>query len=140
MGTTLTTTNGGGPVTMTFPASWSFAGPTPAVFPTFTFDYSGFSGQPAVSQQAILIWPTGPASRNILSVIATANFQNGATTLAIPNLTSLSGFFTPAPSGTNVSWIADIFGGTAPEFIFSVNPPANGSISFVENRGSYIQP
>jgi hypothetical protein len=72
--------------------------------------------------------------------MATANFQNGATALTIPDLTPLSGFFTPAPSGTKVSWIADIFGGTAQEFIFSVNPPANGSISFVENRGSYIQP
>lgn len=140
IGTTLTTTNGGGPVTMTLPAPWSFAGPAAAVFPTFTFDYSGFSGQPDVSQQALLIWPTGPTSRNILSVMATANFQNGATTLTIPDLTALSGFFTPAPSGTKVSWIADIFGGTAQEFIFSVNPPPNGSISFVENRGSYIQP
>jgi hypothetical protein len=142
LGTTLTTTNGGGPVTLTLPAPWSFAGPAAAVFPTFTFNYSGFSGQPAISQQALLIWPTGPtpASRNLLSVIATANFQNGATTLTIPDLTALSGFFAPATSGTQVSWLADIFGGTAQEFIFSVNPPANGSISFVENRGSYIQP
>jgi hypothetical protein len=125
---------------MTLPAPWSFAGPTPAVFPTFTFDYSGFSSQPAISQQVLLIWPTGPTSRNIISVMATANFQNGATTLTVPDLTVLSGFFTPAPSGAQVSWIADIFGGTAQEFVFSVNPPANGSISFVENRGSYIQP
>jgi hypothetical protein len=140
IGTTMTTTNGGGPVTMALPAPWSFSGPTAAVFPAFTFDYSGFSGQPAISQQALLIWPTGPTSRNIISVMATANFQNGATTLTIPDLTALSGFFTPAPSGTQVSWIADIFGGTVQEFIFSVNPPANGSISFVESRGSYIQP
>jgi hypothetical protein len=140
IGSTLTTTNGGGPVAMTLPAPWSFAGPAAARFPTFTFDYSGFSGQPAVSQQATLIWPTGTTSRNFLSVIATANFQNGATTLTIPDLTALSGFFTPAPSGTQVGWLADIFGGTAQQFIFSVNPPPNGSISFVENRGSYIQP
>lgn len=139
IGTTLTTTNGGGPLTMTLPAPWSFAGPTAAAFPTFTFDYSGFAGQPAISQQVLLIWPTGPTSRNIISVMATANFQNG-TALAIPDLTALTGFFTSAPSGTQVSWIADMFGGTAQEFIFSVNPPANGSISFVENRGSYIQP
>ena len=140
VGTTLTTTNGGGPVTMTLPAPWSFAGPAPAALPTFTFDYSGFSGQPAVSQQATLIWSTGAASRALLNVMATANFQNGATTLTIPDLTALVGFFPPAPSGTQVGWLADIFGGTVQEFIFSVTPPANGSISFVENRGSYIQP
>lgn len=140
VGSSMTTTNGGGPVTMTLPAPWSFAGPTPAVFPTFTFDYSGFSGQPAVSQQVTLLWQSGPASRALLNVVATANFQNGSTTLTIPNLTDINGFFTAAPSGAQVSWIADIFGGTAQEFIFSVNPPANGSISFVENRGSYTQP
>jgi hypothetical protein len=61
---------------------------------------------------ALLIWPTGTTSRNIISVIATANFQNGATTLTIPDLTALSGFFAPATSGTQVSWFGDIFGGT----------------------------
>jgi hypothetical protein len=139
VGTTLTTTTGGGPLTMTYPALWSFAGPTPAKLPTFTFDYSGFSGQPAVSQQVLLTWPVG-TSRNLLQVMATANFQNGANTLTIPDLTALAGFFPPAASGAQVGWIADIFGGTTQQFIFSVNPPANGSLSFVENRGSYLQP
>ncbi len=137
--TTLTTTSGGGPLTMTLPALWSYAGPTPAKLPTFTFDYSGFSGQPAVSQQVLLTWPVG-TSRNLLQVMATANFQNGANTLTIPDLSALTGFFPPAASGTQVSWLADIFGGTTQQFIFSVNPPANGSLSMVENRGSYIQP
>jgi hypothetical protein len=139
VGTTLTTTSGGGPLTMTLPAPWSYAGPTPAKFPTFTFDYSSFSAQPAVSQQVLLTWPVG-TSRNLMQVMATANFQSGAKTLTVPDLSALNGFFPPAASGAQVSWIADIFGGTMHQFIFSVNPPANGSFSFVENRGSYIQP
>ncbi|HEV3315972.1 MAG TPA: hypothetical protein VG488_03340 [Candidatus Angelobacter sp.] len=140
IGTSVTTTSGGGPVTIALPAPWSFAGPTPAAFPTFTFNYSGFSGLPAASQQTTLIWPVGPKNRIVLTVTATANFQNGATTLTIPDLTSLTGFFGPAPSGAKVSWIADIMGGTTQEFIFQVNPPPNGSLSFVENRGDYIEP
>jgi hypothetical protein len=139
VGTSLTTTSGGGPLTMTFPAPWSFAGPTPARLPAFTFDYSGFSGQPAVSQQVLLTWPVG-ASRDLLQVMTTANFQNGVTTLTVPDLSALAGFFPPAASGAQVSWVADIFGGTTQQFGFSVNLPANGSLSFVENRGSYIQP
>jgi hypothetical protein len=140
IGMTQTTTNGGGPVTLRLPAPWSYSGPVPAAFPTFTFNYSGFSGLPAVSQQVLIIWPTGPTSRNLIMVTATANFQNGATTLTLPDLTSLPGFFAPAPSNTQISWIADIFGGTTQEYIFSINPPSNGSVAFVENRGSYIQP
>lgn len=139
IGISLTTTSGGGPLTITYPALWSYAGPTPAKLPTFTFDYSSFSGQPAVSQQVTLTWPAG-ASRDLLQVMATGNFQNGANTLTIPDLSAVTGFFTPAASGAQVGWIADIFGGTTQQFIFSVNPPANGSVSFVENRGSYIQP
>lgn len=137
--TFLTTTSGGGPLTMTFPAPWSYAGPTPAKLPTFTFDYSGFSGQPAVSQQVLLSWPGSP-NRNLLQVMATANFQNGAQTLTVPDLSAVNGFFPLAASGAQVGWVADIFGGTTQQFIFSLNPPANGSVSFVETRGTYIQP
>ncbi len=141
IGTSQTTTQGGGPVTLALPAPWSFAGPTPAAFPTFTFNYAGFSGLPAVSQQATLTWFTTPKSFfSSITVSATANFQNGATTLTIPDLTSLVGFLSPASSGTTVSWTADIFGGTTQQFIFSVNPPPNGSVSFAQNRGDYVEP
>jgi hypothetical protein len=140
MGVTQTTTAGGGPVSMAFPAPWTFSGPAPATFPTFTFNYSGFSGLPAVSQRAIISWSTAPTNRNLLMVTATQSFQNGATTLSIPDLTSLNGFFAPAASGARVSWSAEIFGGTVQEHVFSVNPPPNASISFVETRGTYIQP
>jgi hypothetical protein len=140
MGVTQTTTAGGGPVSMALPAPWTFSGPAPAAFPTFTFNYSGFSGLPAVSQRAIISWSTAPTNRNLLTVTATQSFQNGATTLSIPDLTSLNGFFAPAASGARVSWSAEIFGGTVQEHVFSVNPPPNASISFVETRGTYIQP
>lgn len=140
VGTTQTTTSGGGPVTLTLPALWTYSGPTASALPTFTFNYSGFSGLPAVSYTAFLSWSTGTTSRNIINATATANFQNGATTVTIPDLTSLNGFFAPAPSGTVVSWIAEIDGGTAQQFIFAVNPPSNGSVSFVQNRGSYTEP
>ena len=35
----------GGPVSFTFPAAWSYAGPTPAALPSFAMDYTGFSGK-----------------------------------------------------------------------------------------------
>ncbi|HXB20624.1 MAG TPA: hypothetical protein VNV88_04535 [Candidatus Solibacter sp.] len=139
------TTSSSGPVTMALPAPWSYSGPVPDAFPTFTFNYSGFSGLPAVGQQAAIQWALKPTKQRFLIVMATANFQAGATTLTIPNLTSLSGFFAPPPSGTPISWLANIFGATSQEFIFqasmfSANPPASGSLSFVQNTGSYIQP
>lgn len=138
-----TTTSGGGPVALTFPAAWAFSGPAPSALPTFNFNYAGFSGMQVLAYQATIIWtPGGAALRNLLSVTATAKFQNGSTSLTVPDLSSLAGFFAPISSGSQVSWIADIDGGTAQQLPtpFFVNTPPNGTSAFVQNTGTYTAP
>jgi hypothetical protein len=138
VGITQYTTTPGNPVTLALPASWSFAGPSAATLPTFTFSYSGFSSLAAVAQQGEIEWATTATTLNTITAIATANFQGSATTVAIPDLSTVSGFIAPAASGTNIFWVADVFGGTAQEFSFT--PSNNSSLSFVQNRGTYTQP
>jgi hypothetical protein len=140
VGITQTTTSGGGPGSIALPAPWLFSGPTPAALPTFTFNYSGFAGLPATADQALIAWNTGPFTTNSITVTATASFQNGATTITMPNLSALPGFFGAPPSGTTINWAGDITGGTVQDFTFFPNPPANGSSSFAQNRGTYIEP
>jgi len=140
VGITTTTTSGGGAFSLTLPTPWTFAGPAPAKFPTFTFIYPGFVGLTAVAEQGSIHWATSATTSNQITVLATANFQGIATTIAIPDLTSLAGFLTPAATGTTINWVADIFGGTNQEFTFVPNPPPNSSVQFVQNRGTFMQP
>jgi len=140
VGITATTTSGGGSFSLALPTPWTFAGPAAAKFPTFTFIYSGFTGQPAVADQASISWTPTATTTNEITVLATANFLGSATTITVPDLTSLSGFLTPAATGTTINWVADIFGGTVPEFTFFPNPPANATLQFVQNRSSFMQP
>jgi hypothetical protein len=136
-----TTTSGGGSFSAALPQPWSFSGPAPATFPTFTFNYAGFNGLAGMSQQAFIEWSTAPGSFSSIGTVATASFQSGAATLSIPNLTSIPGFLPPAISGTTVSWTADISGGPGPSLAFRLSvQPANGSISLVQNRGNYTEP
>jgi hypothetical protein len=138
VGITKTTTTGGGTATIPLPAPWSFAGPTAAAFPTF--NYSGFSGLAAISDQAEIEWAPTATTLNTIQITATSSFLNGTNTLAIPDLTALSGFIATAPHGQNIFWVADINGGTAHVFTFFPNPPANATISFVQNRGTFTEP
>jgi len=140
VGITTTTTSGGGAFSLSLPTPWIFAGPAPAKFPTFTFVYSGFTGQPAIADQGSIHWSTGASTSNQITVLATANFQAGATTITISDLTLLAGFLTPAATGTTINWVAHIFGGTNQEFTFVPNPPPNSSVQFVQNRGTFMQP
>jgi hypothetical protein len=140
VGITQSTTTGGGPASIALPVPWSFAGPAAAKFPTFTFNYTGFNGLAAVAQQAEIEWAPTATTLTTITVTATTNFQNGTNTITIPDLTTLSGFFAPAATGTSITWVGDIFGGTAQEFTFFPNIPANGTVSFVQNRGSFTQP
>lgn len=135
-----TTTSGGGAFTISLPAAWTFAGPTAAQLPTFTFAYTGFSGQAAVADQAQIQWQTSATSSNVIAVTATANFQSGSTTITIPDFSAVSGFFGAAASGTTIFWAADIFGGSAQNFASFPNSPANGTLMFVQNTGSFVQP
>src|SRR5262249_27246193 len=83
------TNNGGGAFTLALPAPWTnFTAPTAAKLPSFSFTYSGFSGAAAVADQGIIAWATSATTSNEIRVLATANFQGGATTLTIPDLTS----------------------------------------------------
>jgi hypothetical protein len=98
----------GGPVSISFPTQWSYAGPVPSALPSFNIDYSGFSGTAGmVLDYASLNWSTTgvtPTSFYTFNVVATANYQKGATTLTIPDLSGLGGFLATPPSGTTISW------------------------------------
>jgi hypothetical protein len=136
-----TTTSGGGPLTINLPQPWSFSGPMPAALPTFNFNYTGFNGLAGGYQQAALTWFTSSSNASGIGMIATNSYQSGATTLTIPNLTSIPGFLPPPVSGASVSWAAGISGGSGPSLAFSFGQqPANGSISLVQNKGTYVEP
>lgn len=139
-GITTTTTSGGGAFTLSLPTPWTFSGPTPAKLPTFTLVYTGFTGQAAVSDQALIQWQTGATTSNEITVTATANFQGASTTITIPDLSAVSGFFGPAPTGTTINWAAAIHGGSTQSFTFFPNPPPNGTLMFVQKLGSFVQP
>jgi hypothetical protein len=96
----------GGPVSFTLPAPWSYAGPTPAALPTFDFDYTGFAGESGVSEVAGIGWSVGADSENFLTVTASTNYQNGATTLALPDLSGITGFLANPKSGSQAGWSA----------------------------------
>jgi hypothetical protein len=125
------------PVTLAFPSPWTPQAPTPAVFPTLTFDYTGFSGQAAVADAASISWSQGSTFFGF-EVVATANFQNGATAVTLPDLTSLPGFFPMAPTGTTVTWAAITSGGTVQFFASPLAFPQ--TVSTVSGGGTYTQP
>ena len=138
VGITQYTTTPSNPATIALPAPWSYAGPSAATLPTFTFSYSGFSSLAAVAQSGEIEWAPTATTLNTITTIATANFQGSATTVAIPDLSSVTGFIAPAASGATIYWVADVFGGTTQEFSFT--PSNNSSLSFVQNRGTYAEP
>jgi hypothetical protein len=127
--------SGGGPQTFTFPAPWSYTGPTAAALPTFNFDYAGFSGATDVTRVANIAWPQGTLPFSLIGVTASANYQNGATAISIPDLSGLNGFTAPAPSGTTIHWDARIAQG------LSVDSFVSGTtVSSVQNSGTYTEP
>lgn len=135
---TLQTMTNASNVTMTLPAPWTFSGPTPAKLPTFTFNYSGFAGQPAIGDFAQVGWIAGSTS-NSIDVFATANFLNGANTITFPDLSAIPGFLGPAASGTTIVWFANISGGTVQRLGTGPTQP-NESLQIVSNGGNYTQP
>ncbi len=133
-------TNSGGPVSFTFLAPWSYAGPTAAALPSFTTNYPGFSGQTNVIQEASIQWKTGSGGSAVtdnLEVEATANYQSGSTTLAVPDLSGVTGFLGNAPSSTQVDWTAEIW---QQSFSLTSATPLNATWSGVENYGFYTVP
>lgn len=144
--------NGGGLFTLNLPAPWSPANPPTTGPPVvFTFDYPGFPGISMFAQRAELNWATNSLLSNFMTVTATANFQNGANTITIPD-PSVAGqsLFTCCPSGMNIGWSASILGATDPlTFLesgfksISIRGnvlPAGASAAFVQVSGSFTSP
>jgi len=131
---------GGGAATLSLPAPLSYAGPQPAALPTFDFSYSGFSGMGAVAQQAEIEWIPSTNSLYSLTVIATGNYQAGSSSITIPDLSSVAGFLPSASSGSEIYWVASVWGGTTPVFDYLSAPPSSGSVSFVEQSGTFTTP
>jgi hypothetical protein len=125
------------PVTLTLPNPWAAMPPAPARFPTFIFNYTGLSGQPAIADHASLGWTQGGIFFGI-TAIATANSQNGATTLTMPDLTALPGFFAMAPASTPITWVTTTWGGTAQFYV--ANPTVPETISNASDQGTFTQP
>ncbi len=128
----------GGPVSLpAFPAPWNNCGvPTPAALPTFTINYTGFSGQTNVLLVGSIGWTVG--TYQSITVEATANYQSGSTALGTPDLSSIGGFLSPPPSGTQVDWSAGI--GQRSYGLTSSLTPLNATWTSVGNSGSFTVP
>jgi hypothetical protein len=125
-----------GALSFTFPSPWSYAGPSPAALPSFTFSYSGFSGNAGVYDTALLGWSTSGSLTQYL-MIASSNYQGGATTMAFPDLSNVAGFPAPPPSGTGITWVAAVTQSSK-----GVSQPisSNATITTVANFGFYTVP
>lgn len=132
-------TSSNGSQSFTFPAPWSYAGPTPAALPTFNYKYSGFSGMSNVVEEAYISWVLGNNTTgyidNTIAISATVNYLNGATSVTIPDLSALAGFLAPPTSSTQVYWFAAIS-----QSSFASGKPPSGSSQSVSANGNYIVP
>ena len=129
----------GGPMTFNLPAPWIYAGPTPATWPTFDFSgYTEFAGQSGVYDTGNVYWTTNGGWGNYsVSVSASADYLHGATSLTVPDLSGLQGFLAPPSSGTQVTWIAQIFQNSG-GFMQPAQP--NSTVPSVLNSGGYNEP
>jgi hypothetical protein len=125
------------PESFAFPAAWSYAGPTPAALPSFNLSYAGFSGKTDVHSDGSMVWFTPSTTETLIAVTATGNYLNGSTTLAIPDLSGLTGFIAPPASGTVVSWLAEISQGSSASVSSSAS---NKAVTTVLNAGHYTVP
>jgi len=135
---TTVTSNTGGPVAVAFSDAWTFSAPTPAALPTIDTSYSGFAGKSPVIQSAGINWTSSASSVDNYSVTATQNYQNGSTSITLPNLSTIQGFLAAPSTGTTVSWSAAVVEGEIG------NPTqgyvANASTEGVANSGTYAVP
>jgi hypothetical protein len=146
------TTSSGGPITINFPASWSYAGPNAAALPTFpNLNYSGFAGTGTQAVELDWFWSSPSGNISGYNFIATRNSMGGASSLTFPDLSSVPGFLALPPSGQEVGWGAALVQSTygiqpvpadiaisAAGAIWPVT--ANGTVSSVGSAGSYIVP
>jgi hypothetical protein len=121
-------------VTLPLPAPLAYSPPTPAAFPSFDVSYTGFNGDSGVNYSIALNWgrTTGSlAPFSDVNVTATAAYQNGATTLSIPDLTGLTGFLARPNSGAMVAWSAGLS---------EHSPQPTDSSATAANSGCYVAP
>lgn len=130
------TTTSAGAMNLQMPTSLPYAAPTPAALPSFTLNYAGFSGASAVSDSITIEWSVNSTLYET-TVTATSAFLNGATALSVPDLTSLTGFFPSAASGTNIYWLADVYGGTYQWF---EPTPTGATLALAQNSGQFTEP
>jgi hypothetical protein len=130
---------GEGSVTVTFPAPWSYSGPTPAALPTFVINYSGFAGQPNVADAGSVQWtlPSNANSSYNYHVTATSNYMNGSTSFQFPDLSSMAGFIPDPVSGATLNWTAAVVQSSLGPY----QPESNSETGFsVADDGTYTVP
>ena len=117
-----------GPVSITFPPplpasdanNLSFTANT---LPTFNVAYAGFSNPSLtyLTDGGQITW-TQESSSNVpqdyfeIAIMATASYMNGATTLPIPDLSSIPGFIPAPSSGAPLNWYEYASGQSYPLF------------------------
>jgi len=133
----ITNSTSGSPVSFTFPTPWSYAGPTPAALPSFNFAYTGFPDKTGVMESAVMGWTPATGISVFSEINATANYQNGSTTLAFPDLSGVAGFLPPPITGSAVAWSAEIVHSSLGAALVM---PSNTTGSAVANSGSFTVP
>ncbi len=127
----------GGAVTIPFPDLWTTTGPTPGPLPMFVFDYTGFAGKSNVDYAGGLFWTeTGATLESQLFVNVSKDYLGSSTSVAVPDLSGVSGFLSPPSTGTSVLWRKEIVSGIYP----SSSSVAGGKRSYVEAYGTYKVP
>ncbi len=123
-----------------FPASDGIS--TTAAWPTFNVAYPGFSNPSLTTTiwNADISWPGNqynqppPQNSYSLEITATPTYMNGATTLPVPDLSSIPGFMAPPSAGSNVQWSVTVNGQNYPNGSPAPNYP---EYSFAQIFGSY---
>ena len=125
------------PIAFAFPANWSYAGPTASSSPTYNVAYSGLAGSNNISYLASWNWQPDSSDQDLIAIHATANYLNGTTTIALPDLSGVTGLVSPPASGIHVNWrvsIAQIM------YASQTASAANATVTSVANSGTYVVP
>ncbi len=124
------------PVTVVFPAPLVATAPTPAAWPTLSVAYTGFSGSD-VYKTAGVQWAPNASNNYDIYIVSSATHQNGSNSIAIPDLSGITGFPSAPPSGTTINWSVSAV--QSPVSLLAPSP-ANITLTQVGDGGSYIVP
>jgi|GEM_PF-4095288 len=123
------------PASATLPAPFSYAGPTPAEDPTFSFSYTSspvLTG--TIVYTASISWQTAS-----LAVFATQTAVGANPSLTVPNLAKVSPLFPNLPSGgAQVSWQANV--AVLSPLTLSSIPAAGGAQTDAYAYGTFTAP